>query len=157
MPIVIEGNLTSSTVIFSSINSSIAVSGCFDGLKQVTLTLTQEDVEKLEKTPGKSILQTLLNLRESGSNSSCSSLSAVQVAISKQPDSCQKVKVDQAKSSSEASLVAVFTLDRSQCNLWWIILVPVLSGLVIIAVVATIVVVLHLNAKKLERYSTSKA
>lgn len=152
LPVVIEGNLTSSTVIFNSINSSITVSGCVDGLKLVTLNLTQEDIEKLQKSPGKSILQTLLRFGSPGSNTSCSTLSSTQISIAKQPDSCQKVKVDKAKSSSNSALVAVFTLDRSQCNLWWIILVPVVCGLVVIAVIVTIVVVLHLKSKTMGPY-----
>lgn len=58
----------------------------------------------------------------------------------KKKSGCKEVKAEKAKRDSK-TIAAVFTLDTSKCNLWWIILVSVLGGILLIGILILILLV----------------
>lgn len=154
--VIVNGNLTTSSVVIASTSSTINVTGCIStesgSAPAVTVTLTQSDLEKIIKNGG-SLTSTLIQ-QSSGCNLSLatSSLSVDTSSIK----SCKTVKTDKIGTSS--GLTATFTVvSTSKCNTWWIILVSVVCGAVLIALVAILVVcnVLKKNRHRKERAGLS--
>lgn len=143
--IIINGDLTTSSIVISSSHSTISATGCItssDGTTpNVTLTLTETDVEEIVKSGGTLTTQ-LLHQSSSCSALSSSALTVDTTAVKK----CKKIKTDAVGDSN--GLVATFTLNGSGCNLWWIILASVLGGLVLIGVIVILVVFTVLSRKK---------
>lgn len=134
--VVVAGNLTSSELILSSIDSQVVVQGCADQLKNVTIVLTPEQLEQgfgKSKTKMRSLLQ-LQN------TSACNSVDLNTFEISVSGSTCKKVKVQQT--SSTTTLGALFTLDNRKCQLWWIILVAVVCGVIVLGVAVFVALVL---------------
>lgn len=135
---VVNGDLNTSSIVLSSASSSLTVTGCISSgngsLPSITLTVTQDDLDEIVKKGGK--LTTLLLEQDA----SCETLASVALVVdTKSVKSCKTVKADKITSSS--SLSAAFTINSSKCNVWWIILVSVLCGLVLIAVIVVVVLV----------------
>lgn len=133
---VILGNLSTSTIVTTSISSLINVTGCItnpNGTEPViTIVLTQSDLEKIIKAGG-SLTAHLIQ-----QSSSCSAISALSVNIDASAiKSCKKIKTDKIGNSS--GFAATFTVSSSGCNTWWIILVSVVCGVILIAVIIVVV------------------
>ena len=134
---IVKGDLNASSIVINSASSSINVSGCVsspDGTSpRVTVTLTQEDLAKILKNGG-SLTSPLIQ-----QSPSCGSLATSDLVIdTKSIDSCRTIKVDKVASSS--GLSAVFTLNSSKCNVWWIVLISVLFFVALVSVIVVIVV-----------------
>lgn len=131
---VISGNLTSPSVVFQSSGSTLIIKGCAN-ISQVVLTMTTGDIEKLTHGEKKKIQQLLL------SEASCGNLSAASLVVQGLSSSgCKKIKSEKAKSEAFA-LSAVFTVDSSSCNVWWIIVVSIVGVLLVVGIVTTTIVV----------------
>lgn len=127
---IINGNISSATIILPSLGSSVNVTGCITNLTSIVITLQESDLEQIQRT-GK---LTQILLQQSSNSSSCSSLENVSINVRPQKDSCKKAKAQRQVSLQNGTLSALFTLDTSKCKIWWIVLVSVLAGIVLIAV-----------------------
>lgn len=134
-PVIITGNVTSSTIIFNTLSSSITIEGCANNLTSVSVELSAEEAEQLGKSK---LLHNLVTLSSSSEN--CTNLS--QVALTAKlsgASSCKKISTEKVVSAEGNSLGGYFTLDSSGCNQWWIILIAVLIPVVILGLVAVVV------------------
>lgn len=130
--VIITGNLSSTSLILNGIDSSVQVSGCAINLTSIQVNLDKDQVDQL----GKSRLQQLITLTGNSTNSSCGNDWSNVTIDSKVSDSgCKKVKVTKVASSDSNTLSALFSVDSSSCNLWWIILASVVGGVVVLAVI----------------------
>ena len=137
--VVVTANLTASTIILNGLGSSVQVLGCASNLTSIQVDLTKTQADQLGK---KTKTQQLVTLSPSSGNSSClSDLSAVQVSSRVVGSGCKKVKVAKQTSNEGSSLSGLFSIDSSSCNTWWIILVSVVCGVILLAVIATILLV----------------
>lgn len=115
------------------------------------MELSDEDAKKLGKSSRSS--QKLLTLTGSNANASasCTDLSKIAVATKLSNQSCRKVSVDKVVSTDGKTLSALFNIDSSGCNRWWIILVSVLAAVVLIGAIIIAVSVItwqnHQNKK----------
>ena len=135
----ITGSLTSnSSIVFNGLGSNITVGGCLsigkNGSSHVEIELTQDDLETIRRKGGK-LTQTLIS-----SDGSCNNLDLVQLNSVVKGSSCRDLKVE--KSVSNGQLSALFTVNTSRCNTWWIILASVLASAVVIFCVVMIILVL---------------
>lgn len=133
--VVITGNLTSTSIVIQGFGTSVEIAGCAGNLTTITVELTLAQLEQLKDTS--KTLQPLI----STSNQSCSNLNNVNVIATVKSGGCKKVKAQKVVSDSGSSLGAYFTLDKSGCNTWWIILVSVVCGVVVLAVIALLLLV----------------
>ena len=143
--VIVNGNLTTQSIVITSTSSTINVTGCVtspDGTQPtVTLTLTQSDLETIVKNGGS--LKSLLIEQSSG----CSSLSTTPLVVDTSAiKSCKTIKTD--KLGDARGLSVTFTVNTSKCNVWWIVLVSVLCALALIGVVVTVVVYHVLQSRK---------
>lgn len=125
--VVIVGSLNSTGLIIDGIPKGINVTGECASLETIELNLNEEDLAKFRKGQ----LSTVLISCSSGSDGT----SGVQISPKVTSSSCKKVKAVPTKSitGSRMTLGGLFTLSTSGCNTWWIILVAVLGGVVVIA------------------------
>ena len=130
--VVITGDLPSESIVLQGLGTSIEVAGCADNLTTITVELDPSQLGSLS-TSSKA-LQTLLTT----GNASCSTeLSSVGVAV-KVKSGCKKVKSSSVVLDEGTTLGAYFTLDKSGCNSWWIILVSVICGVILVVVVGLV-------------------
>ena len=144
--VIVNGNLTTQSIVITSTSSTINVTGCItsqDGsIPTVTLTLTQSDLETIVKNGGS--LKSLLLQQSSG----CASLSTESLVVDTSAiKSCKTIKTD--KIGGAGGLSVTFTVNTSKCNVWWIVLVSVICVVAIIAVVVIAVVYVVLQKQKL--------
>ena len=125
----IIGNVTSPNIIINGIGSTVIIQqGCATNLSTITIQLTEDDLKKL----GPSKSQVLLSF--GNSTTSCGNLNSVDVQLKlKGGSDCRKVKVSRVV--SETSISALFNIDKSSCRTWWIVLVSVICGVIVLAVV----------------------
>ena len=149
---IIQGNLTTSSLIIASATSNINVTGCTatsEGTATpITVTLEQEDLDEIIRRGGK--LTTVL-LQQS---SECSAIGASVVNVDTRAiKSCKKIETN--KISSSSSLSMAFRVSNSGCNTWWIILVSVVCGVIILAigVVVILAIVWRPFREKIRPYS----
>lgn len=129
----ISGNLTTSTIQMPGVGSLIIVHGCIYNLTNIFVTLTLEDIKKIEKSTGKSLTQSLIVSDSDGNCPSGSTkLSTVGISSNQQKFGCKRVKVEKATSSNSKQLSGIFIVSSSRCNIWWIIVVSVIGGLILI-------------------------
>lgn len=128
---IVNADIESSEIIFNGLGATIVLSGCAANLSQVTVTLTLSDLESIKD--GKT--QLLISL----TNTSCNDLSEVDVSLKIEGSSCKRVKA--TKAASNGQLSSIFSVDNSRCNRWWIILVAVVCGVIVIAVLIFILLV----------------
>ena len=130
--VVVDGNVTSTSIVFNGVGSAIVIRGCAANLTMVTVELTQEQLKQLGSSK---TLQPLLTFSNA---SDCGSLEgiALDTIVS---SGCRKVKTEKVVSSDGNTFGAYFTMNASGCNTWWIILVSVICGVVILGVVAAVV------------------
>lgn len=132
--VVVKGNVTSSTIVFSGIGGSIVIDGCATNLTHIVVQFTQEQLTKL----GSKTLQTLITLSGNGTSTNCTDLGAVSVSSLVSGSSCKKLSTE--KVVTGGTLSGFFTVDSSGCNRWWIILVSVIAGVIVIGVAIVIIV-----------------
>ena len=145
---IVNGNLSTNSIVFASTSSTINVTGCITTLDgktpRIVVILTQADLEEIVKLGG--IFENELIRQGEG----CHAISASAVEIdSSGIKSCKTVKTD--KIGSPSGLAITFRVNTSKCNVWWIVLVSVLCVVAIVVVVVVIVVFKVLDAKKLEK------
>lgn len=130
--VIISGNITSSTIEISGIGSSIEVSGCAPNLTLVHIIIDKPQVDDIPKTKLYPIITTAL-----GSNCS-TSLDDITLTASIRGGGCRKVTVKKVTSDGGSTLSGLFTIDKSSCNTWWIVLVSVICGVLLIAVIVVV-------------------
>jgi hypothetical protein len=145
--LVVKGNLTvTGTIVFTGLDSSITVEdGCATINGALQVQLNEQDLERISKETGAS--RTLVLLSQS---SNCSSLSSLSFSMTKVGKSCRKVSFSTIHDSSDGSkttLVAVFNVNSSGCNVKWIILGCVLGGVLLLALVLALVFTLNKKRK----------
>lgn len=134
-PIIIFGGGTISSVtvtnVFQSADSMITSLDCTT-VNHITVDLSNEDTEKLQGDA--KAVATLLR-------SSCSTSSTRLTIIKVKTDrACQKVK--NVRDDSKNYLTVTFTVQSSNCDRWWIILVSVLCGVILLVLIALIIILL---------------
>ena len=132
---IVNGSLESTQLVFQGLGSSLTVTGCANNLSSVSLEIP---AEQLKQIGSKGLRQILLSY--SGSDGSCNNLDLVQLNSVVKGSSCRDLKVE--KSVSNGQLSALFTVNTSRCNTWWIILASVLASAVVIFCVVMILLVL---------------
>ena len=134
---VILGNLSSSQILFGGLGNTLEVHGCVTNLSSVNVNLKSEDLDQFENSKGRQVLVSL-----TGSGTGCSDLSAVTVKSDVTGSTCKKVTTEKEPQSTQ--LVALFSVSDAGCkgksNTWWIIVVSVVCGVVVIGVVVLILV-----------------
>ena len=140
---VIEGNVTSTSVVINGLGSTVIVYGCATNLSLITVTLTPEELKQIGST-GKTQRLLTVNSSQCGDTS----LGAVAVAAHVSGKTCRKVTAKRVESAGTIS--GLFVVDSSGCNVWWIVLVSVICG-VLVVVVAIAVVVLYIKKRDLHQ------
>ena len=151
--IVVEGNVSSSTIVINGIGSKIVIGGCSTNLSTIIIELSPEEVKQLQSTKS---LQDLVTL--SNASQPCSS-DLNSVVLTTRTKGCRKVSTEKVVSESGHTLSALFVVNSSSCNTWWIILVSVVVVVIIVGViVAAIAGVLwkrHVEKKDFDRLEQS--
>lgn len=137
----ITGDLNVTTLTFTY-GSSLSISGCVYLSGNVSLVISEGDIESFSKTK----LITLLTANTG--NQTCTNSSDLTKAVLhiKTPNLKCKRLVTENKSRHDTLAVA-FSIDSSRCNLWWIILVAVLGGVILLVLIAVLIVTLVPSAK----------
>ena len=130
---VVVGNLTSTTVVIGGAGSTVIVTGCITNLTYIELLLTSDDL----KTIGKTKTQILV----SSDDASCGTdLSNTTISLRVQGNTCKRATV-KSQTTGGGTLSGIFSVDSSRCNTWWIILVSVIAGVVVLlAIIAALLV-----------------
>ena len=131
--VVVGGNVTSTSIVMNGVGSSIVIRGCAANLTMVTVELTQEQLKELGSSRTLQTLLTFSNASECGRNLNGLALDT------KVSQGCRKVRTEKVISSDGNTFGAYFTVNASGCNTWWIILVSVLCGVVILGLAAAVV------------------
>ena len=130
---IVNANISSPTIVFSGIGNTLIINqGCTTNLTSITIELTQEELKKLGKSNSNLTL-----IVYAGTDRNCSNSGNVTVKTTLKNDGCRKVKATKINQNS-STLNAVFTLDNSRCNLWWIILVSVIAGILVLGIIAVL-------------------
>lgn len=144
--VIITGNVSSSQIQFDGIGTTLSVTGCVSNLRNVTVTLTESDLDAIGKS---TLRQTLVSV--TGSGASCTDLSNVTVVTHIAGSTCKRLTTKTQAQSTQ--LIALFSVSDSGCsgksNTWWIILVSVICAVVVLGVVA-LILVFTLNEKAKE-------
>ena len=151
--VVINSNLTSSSVVFNGLNSSITIYGCAPNLTAIVVEMTQSEAEKLQKS-AKELRRLLIFPSAGNATTACANLSNVGVSVRVKEGGCRKVSASKEVIESGKTLAALFTVDSSGCNRWWIILVSVIAAIVLLAVVAGIIAIVMLQKKRDASYAS---
>lgn len=129
--VVVTGNVTSSSIIVNGLGTTIEIFGCASNLSEIHIELTQEQLKEIGNSKLYQLLSTL--------SSNCSSaLDDVSVSASVADAGCRKMKVAKVTSSDQTTLSGLFTVDSSACNTWWIILVSVICGVILLILITFI-------------------
>lgn len=127
-PVVIPGNLTTSPIIFQGPDTTLTVGGCAS-ITNITVELTQEDLEKLIKANKQGRTKELVR-------SGCE-VSTVPLSITNPPHKCASASATVTTNSGTIS--AIFVVDRSKCKVqWWVILLCVLLAVVVLTLAAAL-------------------
>ena len=134
---VIAGNVSSNEIVFQGLRNTLEIQGCATNLNSVTVNLKSEDLDQIGNSKLRQVLVSL-----TGSGTGCSDLSAVTVKSDVTGSTCKKVTTEKEPQSTQ--LVALFSVSDAGCkgksNTWWIIVVSVVCGVVVIGVVVLILV-----------------
>lgn len=132
---IVSGNLTTGSIVIASPTANLTVYGCVYNLSSITISLTLEELEKMKNSK--------LGLSLLSYDSNCDNIDSVNVIASVKNGGCKKVKVTSKKGSNHGSqtLSAFFSIDSSRCNRWWIILVSVVCGVIVLAVIILAILV----------------
>lgn len=129
--VTVSGNLTSESIIIQGLGTSVAIGGCAANLSSVVIEINPSELESLGT-------QLHILVTTDGEGTCASSLDDVNLSISVKSGGCKKVKAQKVVSDNGSTLGAYFTLNKSSCNTWWIILVSVICGLILVAVIAVV-------------------
>ena len=121
-------------LVLSSLNASVVVQGCANNLSSVTVELTPEQLKTLQPTQ----LQSLITLE--GASGDCADFSLSSLRVNITGSTCRRVSASKS-STVGTTLSGVFTLDNSKCKRWWIILVAVICGAIVVGIVIFILLV----------------
>lgn len=135
-PIQIVGNLSTTTLTFNELGSTIDVKGCVPALpSSVTVNLSPSDFKSLSSS--KSLSKTLVTTECTASDGQFVSIAVGMASSQSSLKNCQRLSG--RLESRGTSLVGIFQLDSSRCNVWWIILVAVVGG-VLLAIITLILI-----------------
>lgn len=132
---VISGGLNSSTIIFQGIGGSLTITdGCAEQLTSIVVELSPSQLSALNtKTP-----YTLLSYPDT--------CALPSLTVAARTSGCKRVHVKTI--SSSGTLSALFNIDSSKCNTWWIILVSVVCGVIVLtAIILALVISLVPSAR----------
>ena len=127
--VLVAGNISSSSIVFQDTGSTVEIGGCAANLTHVTIVLTTTQLESLDPAT----LHTLITLNNT---SSCTDLSSLSISATVSDSKCKRIKAQTAIGNGSTTFGAYFTMDNSKCRTWWIILVSVICGVILIAVIA---------------------
>lgn len=138
---VVIGNVSSSTIEFGGLGNTLEVQGCATNLTTITVTLDSNDLNRIGNAKLRQLLMSL-----NGSGPGCSNLMDVTVNSVITGSTCKKVTTESKTEGTQ--LIALFSISSAGCKskTWWIVLVSVLCGLVVILVVV-LILVFTLNQK----------
>ena len=125
--IVIAGNATSTSIVINGLGTSVTIEGCASNLSNIVIQLSADDIAKMSSKT----LQTLIVL--SSTASQCTDLSTVSISATSSSKTCKKVNAEKVLSADGKTMSSLFTVSSSGCNTWWIILVSVVVGVIIIS------------------------
>lgn len=136
---IINGSLDvsgSGSISFTGVTSPsgaalLTVQGCATINGTITVTLTTQETQHIQQQPGKSKDVNLLT-------ADCGSIQNPIVQVNSDKKSCKRVTSKSQTNPTQTggySLVATFHVDTSKCNTWWIVLVSVIGGIILIAIV----------------------
>lgn len=149
--VVIPGSINTTVIEIHGLGSIVEIGGTADLLKTISIEFTISQANALGSV---ATLQKLISF----SNGTVANLGTVSVNANVVSGGCRKVKVQKVLLDDGASLGAYFTLDKSGCKTWWIILVSVLCGLVVVAVVIIVLLAVFWKPfrEKIRPYSKSR-
>lgn len=152
--VVILGNLSAGTsTTISGLGSTLYIDNCASIGGEIVLLLTPAELESIINKGGTQV--TLI----ASKNCSLENLASVPASISSNGKKrCEKVSIKTKVTPDKRSLTAVLTVDKLPCKLWWIILLSVLGGLILISVITlALVFTFSSKARKLVRpFSTRR-
>jgi alpha-tubulin suppressor-like RCC1 family protein len=138
-PSIVQGNVSvegGGSLVFTlppiGSGAVLNVNGCITIDGSVIVTLTGDDLKEIDQQSGKSRESILVSAQ-------CGSLSGVTNIAVSAPSDCRKASA-QRSGSSDTSLSVVFRVDRSRCDRWWIILVSVLGGVILLVGIISLLV-----------------
>lgn len=145
--VISPGNFSASSVTFQGTFSTLIVQGCSVDIKDIILVLSPADIERIEKQTGQKLTQNLIVIEEPpGGCSTSSNLKGIGVSVKNAKKSCKQVKTQlvtketgNGTTKPKQYLSVVFSVDKSKCNVWWIVLVSVVCGLIILATIGAII------------------
>jgi hypothetical protein len=151
-PVTIGGNLTVNTLTFSTLSSSVDLSGsgCLVINGSITVELTQQEFEQLQQSQNpKSLL-----IQSDGTVCDLSGLSGVPIhVIASTPSKCDKISA--TGETSSRTLSAAFLIEKTKgcakSNTWWIILASVLGAIALIVIVLALIFIFNPTAKNFIR------
>ena len=137
---IVVGDLESTSVVFAGLGSTLTIEGCALNLTSITLTLTPDDLKG-----SKQIVQQLIIF----ASSNCSNDNLIDVVVDSRVSGSTCRKVKSSKSVSNGSLSGIFTIDSSSCNTWWIVLVSVICGVIVLGIVIFVLLVIFVPTVRL--------
>ena len=152
--VIITGNLTSTSVVFHGVGSTVYVNGSVYNLTTITIEFDSSDVNGL----GSKVLQILIASNTDGSlNTDGIDLNTVNV-LTKVSSGCKKVKATKVLLDGGKTLGAYMSVDSSGCNTWWIVLVSVVVAVIVIAVVVVVLLAVFYQPfrEKIRPYSAAR-
>ena len=127
--VIVLGNVSSSSIVFTGIGSTVTIGGCASNLTSIVIELTQEEIRQIGHGLNKSLITFSGNCGTDFNN----------IAISiKKGEGCRKISSKKFVSSDSQTIGAIFTVDSSGCNTWWIILVSVICGVLLLTVITIV-------------------
>ena len=137
--VLVLGNVTSSTLVYQNLGTTLVVGGCADNVSSITIELSDEDLQRITNSTG-SLRQQLLAIQ--GDN--CSDLATVKLSTSTTNSTCSAVS--SSTESTNGQLFALFSITGSSCSnkkeqKIWIIIVPAVCGGVLLIVIIVVIVV----------------
>lgn len=136
--ITIEGNLTASVIIITNVTSNApsVVFGCAN-VSSVQLNLTSQDFQQIKSSSSKTNRTLLIQM---GNN--CTSIANTPITVvQSSSDSCDTISAS-PDSTSSSTLSVVLSLTNScqptSHSIWWIILVSVVGGVLVLAVIGAL-------------------
>jgi hypothetical protein len=136
-PVVIIGDLDVPAITFGGLGSSIQVfNGCAT-VGSVTISLTEEEIESLEKSSSQTSGRQIALISQP---SNCTTFaSGIPISVKALDKSCKKVTAKSVADASTGQLSAIFSVNSSWCSNRWIILGCVLGGVLIVVLVLALV------------------
>jgi hypothetical protein len=128
-------------ITFATPNSHLSSNGCISIGGSVTIELSEEEVRQLLGSPS-SRGRTLASQAKG-----CNAIGETSLILkqSSQNKSCKKLKIRRDTSQPATQFGILFEVDKSRCNIWWIVLVSVICIALVGVTIAVIVYLIHRN------------